>query len=175
MSIDIELAQGFDFIAKEFNPHRQRRLPRVKIDNPPANGEVTARRYLRNALVTGVSELLKNAFHLLRSSASKLNGSGGESARFGRGLIEAGAGRDDNVRPRIALDQRKQRETFGRDFRVRQNVFDRGEFCFRQEKRVGTPVEQTFVQQFLRVNARAEDPNRLVDLACERSDEKWLR
>ena len=90
-------------------------------------------------------------------------------------MIEAGASCNNDVRSGIALDERKQGESFGRDLRVGQDIFDRGKFCFRQEERIRLPVEQTLVEQFLGMNARAEDPNRLVDVVRERGDEKRLR
>src|SRR5438552_18892465 len=98
LSIDIELAQGFDFIAKEFDPHRQRRLPRIKIDNPTADSELSARGYLSDAFITSAGKLLKDAFHLFRRPTSKLDGSGDERARFSRGLIEAGVSCNNDVR-----------------------------------------------------------------------------
>ncbi len=93
---------------------------------------------------------------------------------LGAGLIEAGASCNDDVRSCIALEERKQGEAFGRNLRVRQDIFDRGKFCFRQEERVRLPVEQTLVEQFLGMNARAEDPNRLVDVARDGGNEECL-
>src|SRR6266446_647181 len=172
LSIDIELAQGFDFIAKEFDPHRQRRLPRIKIDNSAADSELSARGYLSDAFITGVGKLLEDAFHFFRRAVSKLDESGEERARFGRGLIEAGASCNNDVRSGIALDERKQGEALGRDLRVGQDIFDRDKICFRQEERVRLPGKQTLVEQFLGMNARAEDPNRLVDVARDGGNEE---
>jgi hypothetical protein len=53
----------------------------------------------------------------------------------------------------------EQRQSFRRDLRVGQNIFDASQFGFWQEKRVRLPIEQAFVQHFLRMNARGEDPN----------------
>src|SRR6266436_3155569 len=90
LRIDIELAQGFDLIAKEFDPHRQWRLPRIEIDNPAPDSELSARGYLSDTFITSAGKLLKDAFHFFRRPASKLDASRDERARFGRGLIEAG-------------------------------------------------------------------------------------
>jgi hypothetical protein len=69
----------------------------------------------------------------------------------------------------------EQREPFRCHFRVGQNIFNRSEFRFWQEKGIWLPIEQTFVKQFLRMNAGTKDPNRLVDLARDGGDEKCLR
>ena len=67
------------------------------------------------------------------------------------------------IRGPVALDLHQQRQSFRGNFRVGQNIFYRGQLGFRQEKRVWLPVEQTFVKQFLRMNAGTEDPDRGID------------
>ena len=42
LRIDIELAQRFDLVAEKFQAERQRRLQRIKIDNPAADSELSA-------------------------------------------------------------------------------------------------------------------------------------
>ena len=74
----------------------------------------------------------------------------------------------------LELDLREQREPLRCDFRVGQDIFNRSEFRFRKKKRGRIPVEQALVKQFLRMNAGAEDPNRLVYLAGDGSDEECL-
>jgi hypothetical protein len=41
LRIDIELAQRFDLIAEEFQAERQRRMPRIKVDNPAPDSEMS--------------------------------------------------------------------------------------------------------------------------------------
>ena len=87
----------------------------------------------------------------MRSSGSRFPRRKARTAEFrrrrvGRGLIKRGAGGDDDVRAFVALDAVQKRKSLGGDFRVGQNIFDRGEFGFRKEKRVRQPVEQTFVK-----------------------------
>jgi len=60
---------------------------------------------------------------------------------------------------------REQRKPFSRDFGVWQNILDRSEFRFGQKKRVRLPVKQTFIEQFLGMDAGTKDPNRVFDLA----------
>src|SRR5205085_11294240 len=46
LSINIELAQRFDVVAEELHSNRQRRLPRIKINNSAADGELPTSRHL---------------------------------------------------------------------------------------------------------------------------------
>jgi hypothetical protein len=46
LRIDIELAQRFDLVAEKFQAKRQRRLQRIKIDNPAADSELATSRDL---------------------------------------------------------------------------------------------------------------------------------
>src|SRR2546421_10188068 len=75
----------------------------------------------------------------------------------------------------FARDARQQREPFCRDLRIRQNIFDRGELCFRKKERVWVPVEQTFVEQFLRTHARTNNPKRARNVFGKRGHKKRLR
>ena len=86
----------------------------------------------------------------------------------------------------VALDLQKQRQPFRCDFRIGQDIFDPGQLCFWQEQRIGLPVEQAFVKDFLRMNAGAEDPNcgisslpfidsKAVMSICEHGSQKRLR
>ena len=133
MGVDVEFAQRFNGIAKELETHRQRRLPRIKIDNSAANGELAAGSDLGNTLITGVGEFLENAFHRCGICALQLERRRYQLAALGRGLIEAGARGDNDARSRIAFNQRKKGETLSRNFRIGQNVFDSGEFGFRKK------------------------------------------
>src|SRR5438445_314969 len=67
LGVDIEFAQRLNGIAKELETHRQRRLPRIKIDNSTANSELAAGSDLGNALITGVGEFLEHALPIWRS------------------------------------------------------------------------------------------------------------
>ena len=114
-------------------------------------------------------------FHVLVRPASKLDQSGLERTAPRCRLIETGARCDNQRGTQLALNFCEQCESFRRDFRIRQNIFDCGELRFRQEKRVWLPVEQTFIDQLLRMNARAEDPDRPVNLGRNDGDQKCLR
>jgi len=80
----------------------------------------------------------------------------------------------------------KQRQPFSSDFRIGQDIFDSSKLRFRQEQRIGLPVEQAFVKHFLGMNAGAKDPNcGISDLPfiesmavirfCDYGSQKWLR
>ena len=114
-------------------------------------------------------------FHTLIGSAFELQGSIWERARLWRRLIEALAGRDDNVQARFHVDLGEESEAFSCDFGVGQNIFDGGEFGFRQKLGSGKPVQQGLVNGILCSNARAENPDRFFDLVRESGDEKRLR
>ena len=73
-----------------------------------------------------------------------------------------------------ALKLREQRKPFSRDFGVWQNIFDRSEFRFRKKESVRLPVKQTFIEQFLGMDAGAKDPNRVLDLGRDGGDQKCL-
>jgi len=49
-----------------------------------------------------------------------------------------------------------------RDFRIGQNIFDRGEFGFGQKLGVRKPIRDRFVKGILIAHARAKDPNRFL-------------
>jgi len=82
-----------------------------------------------------------------------------KASAFRCSLIETCACRHDDPRAGVAFDLQKQRQPFRCDFRIGQDIFDPGQLCFWQEQRIGLPVEQAFVKEFLRMNARAEHPN----------------
>ena len=54
-----------------------------------------------------------------------------QRARLWRGLIEGRPSRHDYMRPAFSFNPREQRESLGRDFRIRQDIFDRRKFNFR--------------------------------------------
>src|SRR5262249_55837855 len=59
LRVDVDLAKRLGGVAEKFDAHRQRRLPRIKIDNSAANRELTAGRDLRDALVTGGAQFFE--------------------------------------------------------------------------------------------------------------------
>ena len=77
-----------------------------------------------------------------------------------RSLIETRACCYDDVSAGSASDLHEDCQSFGGDFRIRQDIFGRSKLCFREEKRIRLPVEQTFVERLLRMNAGTKDPNR---------------
>ena len=158
LRIEIELAQRFDFVAEKFRAHRQLRLPGKEIENPAAHGELAARRHLRDAFVAGVGQRLEQCVHRLVRAAFDPQRGRLQRAQLRRRLIEAGARGDDEMRSGFARNSAEQREAFRGDFRIGQNVFDRGEFRFREKERVGHPVQKTLVENLLRANRRADDP-----------------
>ena len=164
MSIDVELAERFDLVAEKFQSEWQPRLPRIDVDNAAATGELSPRGYLRDALITAIRELVEKVFHVYVCSASDLGNGRLERAALWRRLTKTCACRYDNARTSVALDLRKQCQPFSGDFRIGQNIFYCGQLSFWKEQRVWLPVEQTFVKQFLRMNARTEDPNRGIDI-----------
>ena len=128
---------------------------RKQIENTAAHGELSARGDLRHAFVTGGNQRFDHALQRLAFSAPQNQRPRSCSAAgVGRRLIKRRARGDDDVRTFFALDAGQKREPFGRDLRIGQDIFDRGEFGFRQEERVGQPVEQTLVKQFLRADIR---------------------
>ena len=64
------------------------------------------------------------------------------------------------------LNPAEEREPFRGDLLVGQNVFDREKFGLGQEERVRQPVGQALVEQLLRPDARADDPERLRNFAA---------
>src|ERR1700736_5556446 len=72
LSVDVELEQRFNLVAKKFEAHRQRRLPRVNIDNSAANGELSAGGDLGDALITGIRKFFEDAFHRYGTCPFKL-------------------------------------------------------------------------------------------------------
>src|SRR5437762_4420449 len=85
LHVDIELAQGFDFVAAKFDSHRQCRLPGINIDNAAADGEMATDRGLNNALITGADKFFEEGVHLVRLTASQPKQTGQNGARLGRG------------------------------------------------------------------------------------------
>src|SRR5256886_9780289 len=149
-------------------------MPRIKVDDAAADGELSARRDLGNAVIAGAAEPLENALHLLVGTSLKLNNRGLECAAPWRSMVETLARCDNEMWTALARDLCQQREPFRRDFRVGQDIFNRSEFRFRKEKRGRIPVEQALVKQFLRMNTGTEDPNRLIDLARDGGNKKCL-
>ena len=93
-------------------------------------------------------------------SAPEFNNRRFKASAFRCSLIETCACCHDDAWTGVAFDLQKQRQPFGCDFRIRQYIFDPAQLCFREKKRIWLPVEQAFVENFLGMNAGAEDPNR---------------
>ena len=127
------------------------------------HGELPSRRDLGDALVTAARKLFEKIFHLCSCAPAELNNSRLKRIAFRRCLIETRACCHDDSRPGIALDLQEQRQPFGGDFWIWQNIFDACQLGFREEQRARLPVEQAFIKCFLRVNAGAEDPHRGVE------------
>jgi hypothetical protein len=79
-----------------------------------------------------------------------------------RSLIKTRARCHDDVLAGSAPDFHEDCQSFGGNFGIRQNIFGCCKLCFREEKRIRLPVEQTLVEQLLRMNAGAKDPNRRI-------------
>ena len=174
LGIDVELAERLDVVAEIFDADRPRGLPRKDIDDAAADGELSARRDLADAFVIGAHERFDRALEWRFFPASQAEDRGVQRRRIRRGLVERRAGGDDEVRTFLALKAVEQREPFRRDLRIRQDIFDGGELGFRKEERVGLPVQQTFVKQFLGSDTRAKDPERFPDFFGDCRDEKCL-
>jgi len=160
LSIDVELAKGFDLISEEFRPERHWGLPGIKIDNAATDGELPTDGDLGDALIAAAYKSFKEAFHLRGRSALKLGDGRFQRAVLRRSLIETRACCYDDVSNGSAPHLHKDCQPFGGDFRIRQNIFGRCKLCFREEKRIRLPVEQTFIEQLLRMNTGTKDPNR---------------
>ncbi len=124
-------------VAKEFRPHRQRRLPGIKIDNPAADGELAARGHLRDAFVTGVGKFFEERLQLLRKSRVEVACERpiGARPRLRRRLVRGSRAWPQSRRGPASRSilAREQGEAFGRDFRVGQDIFDSGKLGFGQE------------------------------------------
>src|SRR5215831_862186 len=160
LSVDVELAQRIDFIAEEFQTERQGCLPRIDIENAAANGELPSSRNLGNTLVTASRELVEKFIHVDVCAAPQLHGGRLERARTRGRLIETCPCGHDDTRAVGALEFHEQRQPFGRNLGIGQNIFNGGKLSFRKKKRVWLPVEQCFVKQLLRMNAGTEHPDR---------------
>jgi hypothetical protein len=75
-------------VAEKFQPQRQWRLPRIKIDNAAADGELSPGGDLGDTLITAGCQLLEKAFHLRRRSTSELDECGFQHAALWCGLLE---------------------------------------------------------------------------------------
>ena len=135
-------------------------MPRIQIDNPAADSELSTRGDLCDAVITGGRESFEKLSHVRGCSAPELNNRRFKRAAPRRSLIETCACRDDDARAGVSLDLQKQRQPFSDDLRIGQNIFDSGQLGFWQEQRVRLPIEQTLVKYFLRMNAGGENPNR---------------
>ena len=76
LRVDVEFTQRFDVITEKLHPNRPLSLPRKQIENPAADGELAARRDLRDAFVTGSNECFDRALHGLVFAATKRQNSG---------------------------------------------------------------------------------------------------
>jgi hypothetical protein len=128
-----------------------------------------------DAFITGAPESFEKTLHFLVRPAPKANDRRLKRAALRRSLIETFARCHNQVRTGLALGLHEQHEPFRCDFWIGQNIFNRSEFRFRQEKRIWLPIQQTFVEHFLRMNAGTKNPNRLADLARDGGDQKCLR
>src|SRR5258705_13882978 len=86
--VKCNLAQRFDLVAEKFQAEWQRRLPRIKIDNPAADCELSTSGDLRDAFVTAGRESFEKLFHLGGRSASDVNNRRFKASPFRRSLIE---------------------------------------------------------------------------------------
>src|SRR5438067_2444880 len=170
LGIDVEFTERFDVVAEIFDADRSRRLPRKNVENAAADGELSAGRYLGDAFIAGRDKRFNRAFERRLFASAQSEDSGIQRRRIWRRLIERGASRDNEVRPFLALDPIKEREPFRRDLGIGQNIFDGRQFRFRKKERVRLPVQQTFVEQFLGADIRAQHPKRFPDFSRERGD-----
>ena len=127
---------------------------------------------MRDALVAGAAQFFEQLFHRRIGAAFDLQSGGGNRAAFRRGLIETRARGDDDVRPAFAVDLSEERESFGRDFGIGENVFDRREFGFGQKLYIGKPIEDCFVKRILSPYGWAKDPNRFLNVPRDDGAEK---
>ena len=88
LRIDVELPQRFDFVAEEFQAHGKLRLPRKEIEDSAANGELPARRDLRDAVVAGLVEQSDETFHRFASATFQRKDGRVQRGCFRRGLIQ---------------------------------------------------------------------------------------
>ena len=101
---------------------------------------------LGDAFIATAHKSFKQAFHLPDRPALKLGDGRIQRAVFRRSLIETRACCYDDVSAGSASDLHQDCQSLGGNFRIRQNIFGRCKLCFRKEKRVRLPVEQTFVE-----------------------------
>src|SRR5256885_9959320 len=110
-------------------------MPRIKVDDAAADGELSARRDLGNAVIAGADEPPENALHLLVGTSLKLNNRGLQCAAPWRTMVETLARFDNGMWTALARALGHQREPVRRDFRVAQDIFNRSAFRFRQDPR----------------------------------------
>src|SRR5258705_9571662 len=116
--VKCNLAQLFDLVAEKSEAEGQRRLPRIKIDNPAADSELSTSGDLRDAFITTGRESFEKLFHPGGRSASELNNRRFKASAFRRSLIETCACRHDDPRAGVAFDLQKQRQPFRCYFRI---------------------------------------------------------
>ena len=174
LRVDVEFAQRFHIISEKLGANRTLGLPGKQIEDPAANGELSAGGDLRRAFVTRGDERFDHPFHRLLFAATQRQDRGIQDRRSGRRLIKRRARGNDHVRAFFALSPVQESEPFRRDIRIGQNIFHGGEFRFRQKERAGQPIEQTLVKQFLRSNIRTQDPECFPNFSGNRGDEKRL-
>ncbi len=78
------------------------------------------------------------------------------------------------MRTSFARNAAEEGEPLRGNLRIRDDVFDRREFRFRQEECLGIPVQEGFIEQLLRAHRGANDPEGAAYFARERGDEKRL-
>src|SRR5206468_5783741 len=117
-----------------------------KINNAATDSELSTGGDLGDALIATGYESFKQAFHRQGRPALKLGDCRFQRAVFRRSLVETRACCYDDVSAGSAPDLHQDCQSLGGNFLIRQNIFSSCKLCFREEKRVRLPVEQTFVE-----------------------------
>src|SRR5205085_6123889 len=99
-------------IAEKFQPQRQWRLPRIKIDNAAADGELSPGGDLGDSLITAGDKSLEKLFHLRGGSTPQANKSRVERVAPWCGLLEACPCRDYHARTSSASDLHQDCQPF---------------------------------------------------------------
>ena len=97
LRIDVELAERFDFIIEELRADGELRLPGIEIENPAANGEVAARRDLRDAFVARFLQRLEERLHCDPAVAFYAENGGIQHRSFRRRLVQRCTGCDNEM------------------------------------------------------------------------------
>ena len=161
LRIEVELADGFDLVAEEFQPHRLHVLEGVDIQDAAADGVLPALRNLAHVLVSGGLQLCEEAFAIQLPAAEDGQLQRLQRGPGGRRLAQAGLGGDHD--PALFPAQLLQHgEPLGRAFGVAQRSLDHGALGLGQEERVRHPVQQLIVQGLLGAHVRTDDPRPML-------------